>query len=146
MYHKSFLFCWIITMVTGKIMNRYLSRLMWKGRSFRTSVGSYRSVIFSVLHSYLKQKLVYGYINFDIIDVPEIIFPLTVHNIGYWYVIEEIFSLFDPGTKKLSKKRGIKRIQYFCNHLELFKIEVCVVVHWFRMNPCTPHHFLSDGL
>ena len=60
-----------------------------------------------IFQSYLKPKLVLGYIGSDRTYLPHIILTLTVYNIAHCWDIEVICVLFDLGTKKLSNKRGI---------------------------------------
>ena len=108
-------------------------------------------------------------------------FEFMINNIITGEIFEGIWTLFVPGTKKLSKKLVITSIRWFVDPPDLaqrslrsgiyfflqifrnkcfakkksrellndllFKIEVrySIVVHGFRHNSCTPHHFHFDN-
>ena len=92
-----------IKLITGKIFKEPFS-FDPKQRRFRESIGSYRSVNFSILQSYSKSKILLAYIDFNRIYVPRIFFSLTVYNIGNWRDVKGIF-LINLGKKAFKKMR-----------------------------------------
>ena len=53
-------------------------------KTFRTSMELSASVNFPVVHPYSKSNIVSGYMDFEIILVPHMIFTLTIYYNGYW--------------------------------------------------------------